>query len=177
MLVPIWAATWELECCQLEAEAGKEWKVPVAFRPGRDPWWVTSYGATATQEQRQLGIARLDATAVEVDEDFGQQLMTAGPISFRAETGVRPGPIEGRLSLDAHVDPNPFRGRDLVRGVAERVQIVPLRFVKKTDRVMVPAEQLDAVEARSTTQRGDVLRWRDEGLVDVDLLVWLKVGD
>lgn len=70
MLIPIWAATWEIECCQPEAEVGKEWKVPVIFRPGADPWWVTDHGAGSTGEDGQLGVVRLEATSEEVDADL-----------------------------------------------------------------------------------------------------------
>lgn len=174
MIVPVWAATWEIDCCQPEAEAGKEWRVPVVFRPGPDPWWVTACGATATEEQRRLGLVRLDAVSEQVDEDLGQQLMTAGSVSFRAEAGVGPGAIEGRLHLDAHLDSARFRGRDEVRGVVERVDLVPLRYVERAERHWVPAEQLDPIEATSTRAREDLAR-PDGGHVEVQLLVWLRV--
>lgn len=101
--------------------------------------------------------------------------MTAGPISFRAATDVSAGVIEGRLHLDAHGD-SPFRGRDEVRGVVGRIQLVPLRYVEQAERHFVPAEQLDAVEVDTTLAR-EQLRSREAEHVYVDLLVWLEIPD
>jgi hypothetical protein len=31
VIVPVWASSWELDCCQPEAEVGRHWSVPLAF--------------------------------------------------------------------------------------------------------------------------------------------------
>lgn len=118
-----------------------------------------------------------DAGESTVDDQLGQQLMTAGPVSFRAESALRTGAIERRLHLDAHADAGPFDGRDEIGGIVDRVQLVPIRYVEQGDRYFVPAEQMEAIEVESTAARQNELPSSDDGHTDVELLVWLRVGD
>jgi hypothetical protein len=182
MLVPVWSADWELECCQPEAEVGHEWVVPIALTLGPDPWWVADFAATATDEQRALGRVVLDAATVDPAESAGGSdvMMSGGPFRFRAMSGTPEGRLEGRLYVDAHPTDQGVSARDVaIRGVVERVELVPLRYRREAKTgTFVPASQLETISVESTRAR-DAYRSDATGdateLVRAELLVWLRV--
>ena len=73
MLLPVWVADWEFECCHPDAVVGEEWEACLTLQRGRDPWWVEQYGGSLTAEGRQLGGACsrlvLDAGVLDIEID------------------------------------------------------------------------------------------------------------
>jgi hypothetical protein len=60
MILPIWVASWELGCCQPEAEVGQSWAVPLRFTLGLTPWRATEFGIPLSPEQMSFGRVEVD---------------------------------------------------------------------------------------------------------------------
>jgi hypothetical protein len=89
------------------------------------------------------------------------------------------GPTIGRLTVDAHATDESISNAEVtVQGTVAQVQVVPIRFELR-DRMFVPVEQLEPVEARSTLDRASVTTSPLSGapeIVQPDLLVWLELS-
>ena len=177
MVTPIWSATWEIECCQPEAEVGYEWAVPIVFTPASEPWWTT-YGGEATDAQRSLGTLTLEPI-IERTTASGEVVATAGRLCFRMPSAPV-GPTVGRLGVDAHSTGTISNDEVTIRGVVVRIELVPLRYERR-DRMYVPVEQLEPIDAPSTLDRDKVTRRRrvphSSEFVQPLLLIWIDPDD
>jgi len=174
VIVPIWIASWELGCCQPQAEVGKPWIVPVSFDPTTDPWWVVDHGAAATAEQRSYGVADLDVRS----ENGAPGIYTAGPLRFHGPVDLTEGHHTGRLHVDAHSSDD--HQTVTTGGPVTAVDLIPLRFtLKERDGrgVYCPTEQLEPVRVGSTRDGSDLNDWVGEDTrVICELLIWVDVG-
>jgi hypothetical protein len=158
VIIPVWAASWELSCCQPEAKVGEEWAVPIDFVANADPWWVTDWGASATDEQRRLGLVTLTLTRVR-SYDEGETRVAAGSLRFRMLDFPGGGRTSGRLRLDAHPTSEKISSDEvMLHGVVRRIDLVPLRY-ERGDNSYVPVAQLEAIDANSTLYRDAVDQW------------------
>src|SRR5215831_4374175 len=149
MIVPVWAASWELSCCQPEAEVGTRWVVPISFNPKTDPWWVSDHGASATVAQRDYGVADL---MIRRDRE-APRLLSAGELRFYGPSDLAEGRHQGRFFVDAHSDDHESIPGG---GAVSAVDLVPIRF-RLSDgaagrQMYVPSEQLDPVRVSSTVE-------------------------
>ncbi len=177
MIIPVWAASWELSCCQPEATVGGTWEVPVEFVPRADPWWVADWNAAATDAQRALGVVTLDLKRVR-GRSGAETLAVSGPLRVRVREFPGEGVVSGRLAVDAHPDSQGI-GPDEVtlRGVVHRVDLIPLRY-ERGKQAFVPVAQLESVGAHSTLDREmvDDRASRDgRSHIEAQLLIWLEV--
>lgn len=173
IVLPLWAATWELECCYPEASVGERWEAPVTLRPETDPWWVSDH---ATEEQRTMGLVTLEPDLIH--RDNGGCMVEWNSLRFRIEEPPRSSPITGRLYLDAHAEFGDIDPAEVtIQGVVERMEMIPIRHREWEERFFVPAEQLPAIDVTSTLER-DRLQTRggSEGWIMPELLIWLKIG-
>lgn len=183
MIVPIWAASWELDCCQPEAEVAAAWSVPLAFAAiGRlggpqDPWRELT---AALPTERQRGVVELDILRLS---PIGEPcpLWGAGPLRFLGH-GLNEGRHVGRLGVDAHhTDDDDIECPDrdvFCDGVVEAVHLVPIRYVRVGRRDYEPAEQLPAIPVASTRHRSEIDD-EPEGqqLINAELLITLRLKE
>lgn len=173
MIVPVWVAAWELDCCQPDAEVGSAWSVSLSFRPGIEPWWADEYGVVLSEEQRVLGRVDLDVALVAAGDN---PVYRSGSIHFHAPAELLPGPHTGRISLDAH----PTDGHSLTQvtcsGMETAISVVPIRYERRGAQ-FEPADQLDQIPASTTLARDGVRQSAvGDSLVTPELLVWADFG-
>lgn len=172
MLVPVFAASWEIECCQPEAEIGEQWDVPVSFRAEVDPWYVTEFGAAASDEVIARGRVTLDIEVVRTIGDY--VVATDGRVYFLMQSADVAQNLTGRLWLDAHREPDATEAQ--IHGVVKMVELIPLCYRPREEREFVPAEAGEPITVSSSAeryQRADLTP--GVGMLSHEVLVWLEV--
>ena len=167
--VPIWSASWELDCCQPEAEEGGRWSVPIHFTPRAGRLWEVV-------ETPSFGGVDLAVSRTTRPED-PCPVFASGPLRFRGIADLRDGEHHGRLAVDAHASGSAAPDEAVtITGVVAAVDLVPLRYELVGDRAYHAVEELPPVRVRSTLDRRE-LDQLPEGasFVQSDLLVWLDV--
>lgn len=172
MLIPVFAASWEIECCQPEAEVGRPWDVPVSFRVGVDPWYVAEFGATASHDVRARGRVKFD---IEVVRTLGEHVVaTDGRVRFLMRSADIGATVTGRLSLDAHRETDAAEAE--IRGVVEMVELMPLRYRPRGEREFVPVKAGEPIVVSSSAERYQRAGMTPGvGMLSHEILVWLKV--
>ena len=176
MIVPIWAAAWEIECCHPDATVGERWEAPLKFDPDPRVWWARDAGVEAPPEAHQLGLLEVDLSRVP-SPDSRPILFRHGTLTFSAPPDLSEGHHVGRLWLDAHAEP-PHELRT-ARGKVARVDVVPLEYELVADRMYEARGQLPPRSVNSTLDRKSVVPPRDlhaPKFIGTMLLVWLDAN-
>ena len=155
VILPVWVATWEYECCQPDASVGAAWKGSV-FLHGAEPWWATE-PSSLPPEVLQLGVVDLEVRVLRPAPGVGGAALVAaddirlGAVGLDLSDG--PQRIVGRVVFEGHVGPG---GVDLdeveCHGTVRRVRRVPL-LRENRDGMWVPIRQLPPVDVDSTADR------------------------
>lgn len=172
MILPIWVASWEIECCQPDATVGEPWAAPFVLLMPPEPWWIEYVDIPPPAEVMELGV-------VELDGEVTSETTAEHPGVFQADTlrvvvrspltfGTRE--LRGRLSFEGHDGPGMPDKKLKVGGTVRRVRGIPLRYELR-DRRRVPIGQDDALDIESTIVRG-----LPEFLVDLELNPSLGAG-
>ncbi|MFN2608578.1 MAG: hypothetical protein ABR511_11920 [Acidimicrobiales bacterium] len=177
MVLPVFAAAWELECCQPEATVGQAWSACLFLNPPV-PWWTEEDDEGASESA--LGVMELDVDVLRGAEgDEAMALADAGPVCLGVkglrETGRRL--LCGRISSEWH-GPGPegvSLGDVECTGNVRRVRLFPIAFERRGDRAWFPVEELSPVDVRSTGDRRRMRtddndrHYRDTLLVDIEV--------
>lgn len=165
MILPIWVASWEIECCQPDAIVGQPWAAPFVRLGPPEPWWIGYADTPPPADVMELGVTELEGEVAKASTD-------QHPGVFRTEAFrvVVPGPLpadtrqlRGRLGFEGHDGPGVEDQRLDISGIVRRVRGIPLVYEVR-DRMHIPIGQDAPVDVDSTTVRGF-----PEYLVDVEV--------
>ncbi|MEX2586413.1 MAG: hypothetical protein WD602_00255 [Actinomycetota bacterium] len=158
MLLPIWVAARELDCCQPEATVGETWRIPMVDLRSADPWWAEDASEPVPQDVMSLGVVEMQA---EVEStSFGGQsaIASVGPVRIVVPQGASEGliPAKGRLWLDAHKysDVRGAPGLEL-SGIVRRIRGIRLVYEPVTVYLAIPKRQEPPIDLNSTKARND----------------------
>jgi hypothetical protein len=174
VIVPIWAARWEIECCQPDATIGERWQGPLRFDPDPRPW-LAREGRTASADAEQFGLVELEVKRIAAP-DSTYPLFVFGQATFSGPADMPAGHHVGRLWLDAHSNP-PHELR-ITSGIVRRVDLVPLVYEKVGGRIFEPREQLASRTVSSTRDRaGGVAPVPDaiSHVAEPEAVIWLEL--
>lgn len=138
MKLPIWIASWEIECCQPNATVGKTWTTFPILNPGTLPWWADDATTKIPDDVIKLGTITMPGTLQTLD---GRTTITNRGITIPIHGDAHTTPIHGRLIVDAHVE-----RRYPITGSVQRVRGIGYHY----DRTGLPVSQLPPVELRTT---------------------------
>jgi hypothetical protein len=142
MKLPIWIASWEIECCQPDAIVGTEWTTYPFVNAGSLPWWVEKATQPIPAEVAEFGTITLTGTIANHDD---RTTITTSGITLPIHGTPPKPPFDARLVVDAHTDTT-FP----VTGVVERVLGIKYKRINGW-----PIAQFPATELRSTSERQD----------------------
>ena len=161
MKLPIWIASWEIECCQPDAIIGKTWTTYPFLNPGTLPWWAGHATTPIPDDVISLGTIDMPGTVTTIDD---QTTITYRGITIPIHGRATTPPIHGRLIVDAHTPlRNPITGR------VQRVRGIGYQRTRS-----FPVAQLRPLELRSTTPKREPT---DPPLNISDFLIDLQVDE
>jgi len=156
MILPIWVATWELDCCQPDAVVGESWRASVFLHPG-PPWWVSEYGRRLPPEHDELGVLEVDVDVVRpapAPEGAALARVDGASIGVVGLQGMGKHHLRGRCIFEGHTGPDGVALDEVeCRGIVRRVRRVPLLYEPRGKRMWVPLAQLDPIDVHSTLGR------------------------
>jgi hypothetical protein len=180
VILPVWVAAWEYECCRPDAVVGETWAGSLFLRPP-EPWWANGSEAV-DPEILVLGVVNLDVEVVRPAPHADAAALVAvdgirlGVVSVDVSGPTRR--VRGRVVFEGHVGPDGVELDEVeCRGTVRRVRRVPL-VRKCKDGMWVPVSRLAAVDVASTADRHsdglppqepDVTYVTDDLLVDVEV--------
>lgn len=175
MLLPIWVAARELDCCQPEATVGQTWRIPLVGLRSADPWWAKDASEPVPDEVMSMGVVELDAEVESVSFTGSSAIASIGPdvrIVLPEVASEGPTQLRGRLWLDGHEH---FEVRDApgleLSGTVRRIRGIKLVFEPVTVYLAIPKRQEAAIDLHSTTDRHDTIK--DYGFAE--LLIDLEI--
>lgn len=158
MLLPIWVAARELDCCQPEATVGQRWHIPLVHLSSADPWWAKDASEPIPQDVMSLGVVELEAEVESTSFSGQSAIASIGPARIVVPEAGSEGPLsaKGRLWLDAHKYPDVRGAPGLeLSGTVRRIRGIHLVYEPVTVYLAIPKRQAAPVELDSTTERND----------------------
>ncbi|MGH9280494.1 MAG: hypothetical protein ACRD12_20670 [Acidimicrobiales bacterium] len=158
MIIPIWVASWEIECCQPEAVVGQGWAAPFLKLLPPEPWWREYASGQITAEIEALGVVDLDGEVVRESTDDAPAVFRSGAVRVVVRGPLDPDAthVRGRLLFEGHdgpgVGPGVSHDKLECRGIARRVRGIPLLYELR-DGTHVPVAQDEPVDLTSTADR------------------------
>ena len=179
MILPIWVATWELDCCQPDAVVGERWRGSVFLHPGPQ-WWVSEYNRQLPPEHKDLGVVELDVDVVRptpAPEGAALARVEGVSIGVLGLQAMGKHHVRGTCIFEGHTGPDGVALEEVeCRGIVRRVRRVPLVYEPRGRRMWVPLAQLDPIDVHSTLDRepdrvpvGGATSMQDSLLVDLEL--------
>lgn len=155
VIIPVWVASWEIECCQPEAVVGQEWAAPFLRLAPPEPWWLAHASAPIPPEVEALGVVELDGAVVRDAASGALATCRSGDLCIVTPSPMTAdaGRIRGRLWFESHGGPGVSEDRLECRGVVRRVRGIPLVYELR-ERTQVPVAQAEPVDLASTTEHG-----------------------
>lgn len=158
MVLPIWVAARELDCCQPEATVGQKWQIGLVALRSADPWWAEHASEPVPEEVMAMGVVDMEAE-VESTSFVGESAIASiGPCRIVLPEKAPDGPrrVRGRLWLDAHdiFDVRDAPGLEMA-GTVRRIQGIRLVYEPVTVYMAIPKRQEPAIDLHSTTERND----------------------
>ena len=138
MKLPIWIASWEIECCQPDAIVGTSWTTYPFVNIGSQPWWAEHATQPIPAEIAELGTITLTGTIATHGD---RATITSRGLTLPIHGAAPKPPFVARLIVDAHTDKT-FP----VTGIVERV--LGINYQRKDSWRIA---QLPATEIRSTS--------------------------
>ena len=142
MKLPIWIASWEIECCQPDATIGTDWTTYPFVNIGSQPWWAEKATQPIPAEVAELGTITLTGTIANHGD---RTTITTRGITLPIHGETPSPPFSARLVVDAHTDTT-FP----ITGIVEHV--LGINYQRKNGW---PITQLPATELHSTSERHD----------------------
>lgn len=180
MILPVFVANWELDCCQPEARIGEEWTGCLFLDPPT-PWWVQDQNE-GTSSEPGFGAIEVDVDVLRMaTTDEAMALVDAGParLGVKGLRGTGRHRLRGRISSWWHgPDPEGVQLQEVAcRGVVRRVRLVPVEFERRGERSWFPVAELAPIDVRSTDERRRTYmdtdadrHHEDELLIDLEVL-------
>lgn len=158
MLLPIWVASRELDCCQPEAAVGETWRIPMVYLSSADPWWANDASEPVPENVMTMGVVELEAEVESTSFSGQSAIASIGPARIVLPERAPEGPLSarGRLWLDAHVysDVRGAPGLEL-SGTVRRIRGIRLVYEPVTVYLAIPKRQEAAIELSTTRERND----------------------
>src|SRR5436309_12628213 len=106
--MPVWAATWEFECCQPEAVVRHAWDAALFLHQPR-PWWALA-DAAIEPAVCDLGVVELDVDVIRpAPHPDGAALLGVGAVRLGGvgmDLSAGSHHVRGRLVFEGHVGPD-----------------------------------------------------------------------
>lgn len=154
----IWAASWELECCQPVATVGKPWLAARLRLAPADPWWPQYARGPVAPEVISLGVVELEGVGERAA--VGQRPAFSASGACRSSCPTSPRWAPRGCGAGCGWTPTTAGGHEAVkgeaagalerRGTVRRVRGIPLVYETR-GHLHVPTGQEPPVELPSTS--------------------------
>lgn len=164
-VIPLWLATWELDCCHDDFAVGDWWETTLVTYDDVEP--SADQGDTL-EPVDELGAVRLAGTVERAaPNEHHLALLRVGSLAMGVRGITRCGRVSGtvKLHFEGHgpwmgVEPEEVR----VAGRVRRIERVPIVYREVRPRMFEVAGHMDPVDVATTSER----REHDELLITLE---------